>query len=165
MMDKLPVDPNIIKKLKSGNVNAFDLIYQRYHRKVYYFALCYLKNKEDAEGIVQETFLRVWEKRDNIDTTRSFKSWLFTISYHLIIDKLRLRLKEKEYLSQLDRYFNISELTSDQEVDFNILISQIDKIVEDLPEKRKFIYKLSREKGLSHKEISEQLNISVKTVD
>ena len=155
----------LVSRLRSDYVRAFDGLYRIYSGRLYRFAFSLLKNTEDAEGIVQETFLRVWEKRDNIDTTRSFKSWLFTISYHLIIDKLRLRLKEKEYLSQLDRYFNISELTSDQEADYNILKSQIDKIVEDLPEKRKFIYKLSREKGLSHKEISEQLNISVKTVD
>lgn len=53
----------------------------------------------------------------------------------------------------------------EQEADFNLLKSQIDEVVEELPEKRKEIYKLSREEGLSHKEISEKLNISVKTIE
>jgi RNA polymerase sigma-70 factor (ECF subfamily) len=81
------------------------------------------------------------------------------------MDALRLRLKEKAYLSHLEKFFNIEELTSEQEADYNLLKSKVDEVVEELPEKRKQIYKLSREEGLSHKEISEKLNITVKTVE
>ena len=155
----------LISRLQKDNVNAFDGLFRIYSRRLYRFAFSLLKNNEDAEGIVQETFLRVWNKRSSIDTTKSFKSWLFTISYHLIMDELRLRLKEKEYLQHLEKYFETEHVNSEHQTDYNIIKDQIDKIVEELPEKRKKIYKLSREKGLSHKEISQQLNITVKTVE
>jgi RNA polymerase sigma-70 factor (ECF subfamily) len=159
------IEKKLLSQLLNDDVKAFDRLFHFYSRRLYRFAFSLLKNKEDAEGIVQEVFLRVWDKRAGIDTSKSFKSFLFTISYHLIMDALRLRLKEKAYLSHLEKFFNIEELTSEQEADYNLLKSKVDEVVEELPEKRKQIYKLSREEGLSHKEISEKLNITVKTVE
>ena len=155
----------LISQLQKDDVKAFDRLFHIYSRRLYRFAFSLLKNREDSEGIVQEVFLRVWDKRAGIDSSKSFKSYLFTISYHLIMDQLRLRLKEKTYQSHLEKFFNAEELTLEQEADYNLLKSQIDEVVEELPEKRKQIYRLSREEGLSHREISEKLNISVKTIE
>jgi len=163
MTSKLEI--KLISRLQNNDVKAFDHLFRCYSRNLYRFAFSLLKNKDDAEGIVQEVFLRVWNKRADIDSTRSFKSYLFTISYHLIIDQLRLRLKEKEYLIHLEKFFNTEVTNARNEADYNLLKSQIEEVVEKLPEKRKRIYKLSREEGLSHKEISETLHISVKTVE
>ena len=154
-----------ISKLQTGDLRAFDKLYNFYSPKLYSFAVSLLKNNEDSEGIVQEAFLILWKKRNEIDSTKSFKSYLFTISHNLIIDQLRKRLKEKEYQAYLERYYNLVAMTPEQVTDYNIIKSQVDKAVEELPEKRKQIYRLSREKGLSHKEISKQLNISGKTVE
>ena len=154
-----------VSKLQLGDLGAFDRLYYYYSPRLYRFAFSLLKNNEDAEGIVQEVFLILWKKRNEIDSTKSFKSYLFTISHNLIIDQLRKRLKKKEYQAYLERYFDSLTLTPEQVTDCSILKSQVDKAIEELPEKRKHIYKLSREKGLSHKEISKQLNISNKTVE
>ncbi len=155
----------LIARLQNDEVKAFDHLFQVYSRNLYRFAFSLLKNKEDAEGIVQEVFLRVWNRRAGIDSTRSFKSYLFTISYNLIIDELRLRMKEKEYIHHLEKFFATEEIIANSEADYNLLKSQIDEMVAKLPDKRKQIYKLSREEGLSYKEISEKLHISVKTVE
>jgi RNA polymerase sigma factor (sigma-70 family) len=69
------------------------------------------------------------------------------------------------FLSHIENYFDAGVLSVENEAGLNIFKSQIDKAVEELPEKRKKIYKLSRAEGLSHKEIADQLNISVKTVE
>ena len=114
---------------------------------------------------MQETFFRVWEKRHEIDSSKSFKSFLFTISYHLIIDQLRLRLKDQEYRKFLKEHFKTEELIVSSATDYDSLNRQIATIIEELPAKRKQIFTLSREKGLSHKEIAGRLNISVKTVE
>jgi len=159
------IEAESISMLQKGDLRAFDKLYHFYSPKLYRFAFSLLKNNEDAEGIVQEVFLILWKKRNEIDLTKSFKSYLFTISHNLIIDQLRKRLKEKEYQAYLKSYFNLTTLTPEQATDYNIIKSQVDQAVEELPEKRKLIYKLSREKGLSHKEISKQLNISDKTVE
>ena len=163
MPSKLEIQ--LISRLQKDDVNAFDGLYRIYSKRLYRFAFSLLKNTEDAEGIVQEVFLRVWHKRSTIETTKSFKSWLFTISYKLIMDELRLKLKEKEYILHLEKFFNPEQITSEQKTDYNILKDQIDGFVEELPAKRRIIYKLSRDKGLSHKQIAEKLKISVKTVE
>ena len=155
----------LINRLQNSDVKAFDLLFRKYSRNLYHFAFSLLKNQEDAEGIVQEVFLRIWNRRVDIDSTRSFKSYLFTISYNLIIDELRLRLKEKKYIHHLEKFFNTEEIITENEAGYNLLKSQIEQVMEKLPDKRKMIYKLSRVEGLSNKEISEKLNISVKTVE
>jgi RNA polymerase sigma-70 factor (family 1) len=159
------LDIDLISKLCHDDVRAFDKLYDIYSNKLYRFAFSLLKNNEDSEGIVQETFLRIWTNRKGLNPSKSFKSYIFAICYNLIIDKLRKGLKEKEFLNNLGNYFNAATVSVENEVDYNIIKSQIDELVEELPKKRKVIYKLSREKGLSHKEISEHLNISVKTVE
>jgi RNA polymerase sigma-70 factor (family 1) len=159
------IENELILKLHHDDVKAFDELFHIYNRRLYLFAFSLLKNNEDSEGIVQETFLRIWKNRKNIDPSRSFKSYLFAISHHLIIDQLRNRLKEKVFLSHIENYFDAGVLSVENEAGLNIFKSQIDKAVEELPEKRKKIYKLSRAEGLSHKEIADQLNISVKTVE
>ncbi len=155
----------LINRLQNSDVKAFDHLFRKYSRNLYRFAFSLLKNKDDAEGIVQEVFLRIWNRRADIDSTRSFKSYLFTISYNLIIDELRLRLKEKKYIHHLEKFFNTEETITENEAGYNLLKSQIEEVMEKLPDRRKMIYKLSRVEGLSNKEISEKLNISVKTVE
>lgn len=124
-----------------------------------------LKNKEDARDIVQETFLRVWQKREELSEDKSFKSFLFTITYNIIIDQLRKKLNDKKYLEFLERNYKFEGNSVENIADFNILDKQIQGIIDELPHRRKEIFNLSRRKNLSHKEIAENLNITVKTVE
>jgi len=166
-MNDLPRDDEklLVSKLRNNEVKSFDILFEKYSAKLYRFSFSLLKNHEDSKEIVQETFFRVWDKRREIDSSKSFKSFLFTISYHLIIDQLRLKLKDQEYRSFLKEYFKTEELQIFSEPDYESLNRQIASIIDELPAKRKQIFTLSREQGLSHKEIAGQLNISVKTVE
>ena len=158
-------DSQLVLQLINNDVKAFDELFHKYSDRLFRFAFSLLKNKEDSKEIVQETFFRIWNKRNDIDSSKSFRSFLFTISYNLIIDQLRIKLKNEEYRKFIEDYFNSNKLNAYQQADFNILNAQISEIVEKLPERRKKIFQLSREKGLTHKEISMQLGISVKTVE
>jgi RNA polymerase sigma-70 factor (ECF subfamily) len=155
----------IVSNLRNNAVKSFDILFEKYSARLYRFSFSLLKNDEDSKEIVQETFFRVWEKRHEIDSSKSFKSFLFTISYHLIIDQLRLKLKDQKYRSFLKEYFKTEELKMISNTDYESLNRQIAIIIEELPAKRKQIFVLSREKGLTHKEIAVYLNISVKTVE
>ena len=163
----IPSSPEneLISRLQNGEVKAFDTLFHTYSERLYQFAFSLLKNAEDSEGIIQESFLRVWDKRKDLDSTKSFRSYLFTISYNLIIDKLRKKYRERSYIEHLTKYFEEVSQPSELRVDYDIIKSQIDKAVEELPKKRRQIYRLSREEMLTHKEISVQLHISVKTVE
>ena len=155
----------LILQLKNNNVEAFDALFHKYSEKLFRFSFSLLKNKEDAQGIVQEAFLRIWKKREDVDSTKSFKSFLFAISYHLIVDQLRLRLKDQEYRKFLVHYFESEKFELTNELDYDKIVQQVRNAVQELPPKRKQIYTLSREVGLSHKEIAARLGISVKTVE
>lgn len=158
-------DKQLVLKLKENDIKAFDTLYHRYSKKLLHFSFSLLKNKEDSNEIVQEVFFRIWKKKNDIDTSKSFKSYLFTISYNLIIDQLRLRLKEKEFRESLVSYFNSEALILTNEFDYNALNAQMKKAIDELPQKRKQIFVLSREIGLSHREIAAKLGITIKTVE
>ena len=158
-------EKTLVGKLKNNEAEAFDALFHRYRDKLFRFSFSLLKNEEDACEIVQETFFRIWEKRNKIDSSKSFKSFLFSVSYHLIIDQLRERLKDQEFRNSLEKYFNKRVNFQENRLDYNTLETEINKAVEELPEKRKEIYRLSREKGFSRKEIAGQLGVKPKTVE
>lgn len=158
-------DKLLVLQLLSNEVEAFDKLFHKYSEKLYRFAFSLLKNSEDSKEIVQEAFLRIWRKREEIDTTKSFKSFLFSISYNLIVDQLRLRLKDQEYRKFLVAYFESEKFELHNNLDYDKIVKQIRHAVEELPSKRKQVYTLSRELGLSNKEIANRLGISVKTVE
>lgn len=158
-------DKQLVTQLKNNEVEAFDSLFLKYSEKLYSFSFSLLKNHEDSKEILQEAFVRIWEKRMEIDSSKSFKSFLFTVSYNLIIDQLRRRIKDNEYRDFLVSYFETEKFELQTTIDYDTIKSKIQGAVEELPEKRKEIYFLSRELGLSHKEIAEKLGISVKTVE
>ncbi|QGY44078.1 RNA polymerase sigma-70 factor [Maribellus comscasis] len=158
-------DKQLVSQLIDNDVKAFDELFHRYGDRLFRFSFSLLKNQEDSKEIVQETFYKIWNKRNEIDSSKSFKSFLFTVSYNLIMDQLRLRLKDKEFRQFLEVNFKDNSFCTDHSSDYNFLNHQISEIIEKLPGKRKKIFQLSREKGLSHQEIAEQLGISVKTVE
>lgn len=158
-------EQQLVAQLKESRVQAFDALFHHYHQKLFHFSFSLLKNEEDSKEIVQEAFCRIWQKRKEMDSSKSFKSFLFTISYHLIIDQLRLRLKDQAYRKSLEKYFSEHPVRQTSSLDYETLEKEIEKAVEELPEKRKLIYRLSREEGLSQKEIAAQLGITTKTVE
>ncbi len=145
---------------------AFDAIYNRYCHKLHEFVLTYLKREDDAEEIVQEVFIKVWESRAKIDIYSSFESFLFTIAYNATMSLLRKRVSEtksKEYLKSVQQ-INTAEQVID-ELQFKELNNKVQSLLMQLTPRQKEIYVLSREEGLTHKEIAKKLNISESTVN
>lgn len=144
---------------------AFDTIYERYSRRLFGFVIRYVKQETDAEEIVQDVFVKIWENRAKINTYSSFESYLFTISYNSAISLLRKRIHEKkylEYLSSRQQRDIVPELTD--EIYYKELSSKIHSLLAELTPRQKEIFLLSREEGLTHDEIAKKLGISVNTV-
>ncbi len=157
---------NLVKLLKRGDMAAFDAIYYKYSHKLHLFVLRYLKQEEDAEGIVQEVFIKIWESRKKIDTYQSFEGFIFTIAYNATISLLRKRMSEtksREYLKSLQQP-DIPETAID-ELQYKELNHKVQKLLKELTHRQREIYQLSREEGLSHKEIAEKLDLSESTVN
>lgn len=162
-MSSITNESKLVKSLSQGNLLAFNILYKEYSNRLYRFALGYLKSEEEAEELVQEVFTILWEKRKELKTQLSFKSFLFTIAFNIIRKHFRTR-------ANLSKYF---ELTSNVESDFqtnekiiyNSLFKYIADLVDQLPKRRKEIFVKSRFKGRSIHEIAEEMNISHKTVE
>ncbi|MGQ1785213.1 MULTISPECIES: RNA polymerase sigma factor [unclassified Saccharicrinis] len=155
----------LVLLLKEGNMLAFDTLYNRFCHQLHNFALSYLKQEEDAEGIVQEVFLKIWEKRNKIDEFSSFKSFLFTITYNLTISLLRKRLSEtksREHLKSLQQ--SVKTISPLDDLYYKRLNNRVNSLLQEVTPRQREIYLLSREEGLTHKEIAEQLGISENTV-
>jgi RNA polymerase sigma-70 factor, ECF subfamily len=156
---------DLIKLLKKGDMLAFDAVYERYCKRMYGFVIRYIKQEEDAEEIVQEVFLNIWESRKKIDTYLSFDSFIFTIAYNTTISLLRKRVNEKKYLEYLQlrqQITNADEIID--EIHFKQIKEQLKSSLNQLTPRQREIFLLSREEGFTHEEIAKRLNISSNTV-
>lgn len=158
-------DKEYVVRLKNEDYTAFDALFKKYSESVYTFSLSITKESYIAEDITQLVFIKIWQKRVILDEFLSFRSFLFRITYNEIITWIRKSNSEKRRISS---FVSSSSFESDETaslVEFNSIKSLAEHIIDNLPEKRKEIFKLSREQGLTNREIAEKLDISVKTVE
>ena len=154
----------LAKSLRNGCQDAFEKIYHLYHAKIYGFCIRYGLSAVDSEEITQEVFIKIWESREKINPEKNFHSYFLTISRNLVIDHIKARIKKQaaeEYKMNFLHPVNDVEL----DMDFRDLQNRIEHTLLKLPERRREVFELSKIHGLSHKEISRQLGISVKTVE
>jgi len=158
-------DKEYVECLKKDDFIAFDALFHKYSPSLYAFALSIAHDSFAAEEITQLVFLKVWEKRGQINEHLSFKSFLFSVAYHETISWLRKEKSEKTRISEFVRMSGFQSSETEQMVEFRNIEELANQLIEEMPEKRKEIFKLSREQGFSNKEIAEQLGISIKTVE
>lgn len=152
---------NAITRLNAGDKGAFNLLFDNYAKKIFCYSLSLTHNKEDAEEIVQETFMKVWENRTKIKTDLSFNAYVITISRNLIYNKIKRRVLEKsifDYFMYSSSYIENVDFIEDS--DFS---EAKNRIINQLPERRRQIIIL-RKQGYSNDEVAEMLHISKSTV-
>ena len=154
----------LVKQFMQGNEKAFSTLFNTYRDDVYAYSVSMLKTPILVEGIVQDVFLNIWEQKDRLNPNLSFKSYVFTITRNLtfnLISKVanNRKLKEEVFYTSQKAYSPIEDKIA--EAEYEIIKN---KAIEQLPPKRRIIFKMSRNKGMSYKEISSELNISVSTV-
>ncbi len=155
----------LIEQLRDGSKEAFKSIFDTYAAKIYAFALSYLKNEEDAEELLQDVFLKIWEIRADLDSSKNIKALLFKICINLIYDLIRRKNIELAYLDYSAKNYHSESDSTWHEVIYNDMLSNLTKLVALMPEQRKHIFKLSKEEGFSNDEIAQQLKLSKRTVE
>lgn len=145
--------------------NNFDKIYVLYYSRMFRFAKEYVLFDEDAENIVQDVFLLLWEKREVLDIQISLVSYLFALVKNKSLDYLRHKVIADEYKQELSAKLTALELlnysfTSDEEIE-QILMTAINK----LPERCRQVFLKSRIEGKRNREIANELNLTVSTVE
>lgn len=152
-------------ELSKGNKRVLDEIYNRYHQKIFGFALSYLKNEDDAYDIVQEVFINLWNNRSSLKKYSRIEPFIFTATKNSVISLFRKKATERKYLEYLGNITIPNNIGTRELTDFSFLEEQYEALISKLPEKRKEIFILSRKKGLTNKEIANKLRISEKTVE
>lgn len=151
-------------QLKKGDKIAFEAIFNIYYASLCIYANRMLNDDEKAEEIVQNLFVNLWSKRKNLDVESSLKYYLFRSVRNQCLNQLQhLKIREK-YAQKVIENQEIEIHDHDYFIEVD-LAKKIQESIESLPEKRRQIFKLSREEGLKYKEIAEKLNLSVKTVE
>lgn len=156
----------LIEELQNGSYEAFDALYMAYSPMVERFAYAILKNRQEVDDLSQNIFLKVWEIRTSLRDIRSFRSYLFAMVRNAVIDILSRR-KVVLCPDQLSERVleDIDNPTVLEKIDAHNLLLMVNIAVSAMPEQRRKVFTMSREKNMTHKEIADVLGISVKTVE
>jgi RNA polymerase sigma-70 factor, ECF subfamily len=161
----MQIDIYLFQKMKEGDEQAFNFIFTKHYPDLVNFAMVYLKEISEAEEIVQDVFLKLWEEREEIDIHSSLKAYLMNciknkcldyFRHQRIIEKYNERISksQEQYIAEADKYLMLSELEK-----------QINSTIDLLPPTCKNIFNMSRIDGKKNREIAEELDISIKTVE
>ena len=151
----------------------FENFYITWYSRVKYFARDYVLSDEEAENIAQDVFLEFYQKREELGFHINLVAYLFTSVKNKCIDYLRRRLMEQEAAVKMQEEFDLSfRMKFDSLEAFNIeglsednIKDIIEKALDTLPERCREIFVMSKIEGKKHKEIAEELNVSVKTIE
>ena len=165
MAEDVTEDYHLLTELVSGDFKAFNGLYKKYHPALYNFSMWLSKNRHEAEELVQSTFVTIWENRRYIDPEKQFRTYLFNIARNRFFDILRKRNAEKFYVDYILQHDNQEADDLHQQIEDSELHQIIEKLLQQVPERRQHIFRLSRDENLSYKQIAETLQISENTVD
>jgi RNA polymerase sigma-70 factor (ECF subfamily) len=151
--------------LSAGDITAFEMLFRTYYQPLCHYAYTFLQDREDAEEIVQSTFLLVWEKRETLAIRTSVRPYLYAMVRNACLNVIKHeKIRQKhagEEIALADRsHDSVTHTVVSNELEYRIKVA-----MEELPEQCRMVFKLSRFEELKYSEIAEQLNISIKTVE
>lgn len=156
----------LIKGVKNGSDSSFRILYNYWVSKLYSYVFRYVKSEAVTDDIVQETFLRVWNYRERLNPEQSFKAYLFTISYHLLLKELRHQinhpLMEQFMIYQYDEQKTSNE--GEYIVDFEHFCLALEKAKQKLTPRQREIFEMNKELNISVSDIAKELSITEQVV-
>ena len=159
------IGQEFVIRLKRGDKQAFQELYSGFAPKIFRFALNWLKNRADAEELLQEVFLKLWEKKEYLDPDQNIRSYIFKIAVNTIYDFVRKKNLERAFSDYTKNNFSDFNEKTWHEVIWNDMVAKLNHLVSVLPEQQRKIFRMSREDGLSNDQIAEKLNLSKRTVE
>jgi RNA polymerase sigma-70 factor (family 1) len=161
---KTLTDEELVVLITKDNAQAFRLLYNRYWKRMLAKAYTQLQSYTLAEEVVQDAFINFWKRRHKIELKYRFHTYIASVVKYEVMAQLAKKNRQHLYIDDLS-IPAIQDHSTQNWLDFDELKSQIDGLIHTLPSKCQLVFKLSREQGLSDKQISENLEISRKTVE
>ena len=152
-----------VKCLIEGDEEAFVMLYNKYHRKIYYAALKITGSEDLAQDVTQDVFLKIWETRSRIDPHQNFAAYIHVICRNVIFNLFKKATLEETIKKQMQQFAAIT--TSDEDDDFyDSYKDLLHKAIGELPPQRRTIYEFCKLKGKTYDHVAHKLNISRSTV-
>lgn len=159
-----PDEHVLIGALKKGSQEAFDEIYGMYAKRLLAYCKQYTKSQEDAEEIVQDVFVRLWNNRTSIRQEETLRSLLFIITKHYLINAYRAKVNSPVYEDYLACRAELTSSTTSCPLEYEDFLQKLQCALKNLPPAQRKIIELSRLKELSNKDVAEKLGVSEQTV-
>lgn len=163
-MDSIQI---LAKKILTSDDGAFDQLFRLMYNDLVRYAMTFTKDRDLSCSLVQDVFIKLWQVRDQIDTSKSLKAYLFQMVRNKSLNLLRDSQKEisgLELVDLQDYSYEEEDLESRQETTRE-LSEKLHEWVEQLPERQREAFELSRFEGLDHDEIAQVMQVSARTVN
>jgi RNA polymerase sigma-70 factor (family 1) len=157
-------DEQLLHMLKKDSKTAFEEIYRRYWEQMSLYVLKVIHSPEDARDIVQDVFVSIWKRKDELRICQSLKSYLLKSVLNLSLRYIERHHRRQDFLKSLAAYCSELDVSTTGKLEFQELVSKLHGVVARLPAKMQEVYVLSRDENLSHKEIARRLGIAETTV-
>jgi RNA polymerase sigma-70 factor (ECF subfamily) len=163
---------NEIRKLIGGDERSFERIFNMYYSSLVFYAKEYVIIEDQAREIVQETFIKLWENRQSLSPDSNIRAYLFIITRNLCLNHLNhlrvgqqfKRMKEQDVLTTELNTMALQDSSSEYLI-ASELENEIERLIEELPDQNKKVFRMHRFDQMKYSEIAQQLNISVKAVE
>lgn len=158
-------DAKLIAGLKKGDHDSYEALFRKYYGKFVNFVDQVIKDRDAAGDIVQEAFIRVYSSRERLREDLSIENLLYVIVKRLMLNHLRSRVRHESLSARTDRILIPDALGVEDVIIANEYASTVQSVVARMPAQRRKVYLLSRQEGLSNREIAERMGLSIRTVD
>ncbi|MEM7549779.1 MAG: RNA polymerase sigma-70 factor [Bacteroidota bacterium] len=162
-MKQLP--EHIIQAIKNGDKEAFEQVFKQYYNALFNLSKGILKDEAIAEEQVQEVFIKLWERKEELQADIKLFPYLLTSVRNRSYNYVRDHTVAQKYVDHQLQQYREQIFNQDYEQYSDEIILKLNKVIDQLPDKCREVFKLSRFENLSHKEISKRLNISTKTIE
>lgn len=163
--DSMIEDITHIKKLKEGDSQSFDFLFNKYYKDLVHFCNVFLKDQSNSEDIVQDIFFHLWENREKLSIERSLKSYLMTAAKNNCFEELKHQEVVRTHQDYVTNHNDIIDYDTEHYLLYSELNERLQDAMQKLPEDMSSIFEMNRFKNLKYREIAEKMNISVRTVE
>lgn len=151
---------------KYASLSSFEEFFRLYYRKVREFAFLILKDNADADEVAQLCFIKLWDKRARLGEVLNLDAFVFTVVRNTTLDFIRsLDRSQKGVANMRNSMATQYDSHEESRLDAEIIRNIVHEVIEQMPRKRREVYQMSREEGLSSDQISEALGISKRTAE
>lgn len=158
-------EQDLLIRLKLGQQEAFSALYSQYSDRLLYFVQRTTKSPYLAEDVVHDTFMKIWQHRDQIDSSKPFKPYIFVIAKRTLLDLLKRARHEAEIINEIKKYTFEEDHTTELFLAYNESSHLINEAIAQLSGQVKKTFMLCRIQGMSYKQAAETLNVTESTIN